>query len=87
MFFINPTYVNKMPQVNVVPNLILNLIWLPFCRPEHVTDDQDVENLHFPGISPEAATWLTMKRNVVGVAIDTPSTDRGQSKKFLTHQV
>jgi len=58
-----------------------------FGRPEHVTDDQDVENLHFPGISPEAATWLTMKRNVVGVAIDTPSTDRGQSKKFLTHQV
>jgi len=58
-----------------------------FGRPDDVTNEKDVENLHFPGISAEAATWLTMKRNVVGVAIDTPSTDRGQSKKFLTHQV
>ena len=29
----------------------------------------------------------TMMRKVVGLAIDTPSTDRGQSRTFSTHQV
>ena len=49
--------------------------------------EDDVENLHFPGVSPAAAEWLVTEREVVGVAIDTPSTDRGQSKTFSTHQI
>ena len=57
-------------------------------RPEDVTlPEDDVQHLHFPGVSPEAAKWLVKGREVVGVAIDTPSTDRGQSRTFSTHQV
>ena len=57
-----------------------------FGRPDTITDERDVANLHFPGVSPAAAQWL-VDHDVVGVAIDTPSTDRGQSKTFPTHQV
>ena len=57
-------------------------------RPEAARlPEDDVEHLHFPGVSPEAAEWLVNLREVVGVAIDTPSTDRGQSRTFSTHQV
>jgi kynurenine formamidase len=43
--------------------------------------------LHFPGIDPAAAEWLTTKRKIKAVGIDTPSIDFGQSKDFKTHQV
>lgn len=46
-----------------------------------------VPQLHFPGISPEAAGWLVHNRSVDAVGIDTPSIDRGQSKTFDTHQI
>ena len=47
----------------------------------------DVENLHFPGFSPEAAKFLVEERHVAAIAIDTASVDRGQSKDFAAHQV
>ena len=50
-------------------------------------EETDTEHLHFPGVSPEAAAWLVDNRAIVGLGIDTPSTDRGQSKTFKTHQV
>ena len=43
--------------------------------------------LHFPGIDPAAAEWLTTNRKIKAVGIDTPSIDFGQSKDFKTHQV
>ena len=43
--------------------------------------------LHFPGIDPASATWLTSNRKIKAVGIDTPSMDYGQSKDFKTHQV
>jgi kynurenine formamidase len=46
----------------------------------------DVANLHFPGISPDAAK-LFVARRVDGVGIDTASIDHGPSKDFRTHQV
>jgi len=46
----------------------------------------DVEHLHFPGISKEAAEIL-VKRGVSGVGIDTASMDYGPSKDFIVHQV
>lgn len=46
----------------------------------------DVENLHFPGISPEAAEFL-VARGVAAVGIDTASIDPGVSRDFRTHQV
>jgi kynurenine formamidase len=42
--------------------------------------------LHFPGIDPAAAVWLSSRRKVKAVGLDTPSIDYGQSKDFKTHQ-
>lgn len=47
----------------------------------------DVEHLHFPGLSGEAARWLVAERKIRGVGIDTASIDRGQSKDFRAHRV
>ena len=45
-----------------------------------------VAKLHFPGIHPEAARWLTEK-HVKAVGIDTASIDYGQSTAFETHRI
>lgn len=45
----------------------------------------DVENLHFPGFSKEAAEYLVSKK-VAAVGLDTPSLDYGQSKLYPAHQ-
>ena len=42
--------------------------------------------LHFPGLTPEAATWL-VERRVHAVGIDTASIDPGQSRDFQAHQI
>jgi kynurenine formamidase len=47
----------------------------------------NVKNLHFPGLSKEAAEFLVKQRGVKAVGIDTPSIDPGPSKEFLAHQV
>ncbi len=47
----------------------------------------DVENLHFPGIGPSAATWLVENRSIQGVGLDTASLDHGQSVDFETHRI
>ena len=44
-----------------------------------------VKLLHFPGLAPEAAEWLTRHRNVNAIGIDTPSIDYGQSEYFRSH--
>ena len=46
----------------------------------------DTQNLHFPGISPDAAKLL-VDRRVDGVGIDTASLDHGPSKDFRTHRI
>ena len=50
-------------------------------EPENVTD------LHFPGLSKDAALFLVKQRRVKAVGIDTPSIDHGPSKDFPVHQV
>ncbi|MEA5006674.1 MAG: cyclase family protein [Rikenellaceae bacterium] len=47
---------------------------------------EGVEELHFPGLSQEAAEWLVKERKIKAVGIDTPSIDYGQSKEFLAHR-
>ncbi len=47
---------------------------------------EGVDELHFPGLGPEAAEWLVNERHIKAVGIDTPSIDYGQSKDFLTHR-
>jgi kynurenine formamidase len=54
------------------------------------TDERGAEavaKLHFPGIDPAAAEWLTRNRKIKAVGIDTASIDYGQSNDFKTHQI
>jgi kynurenine formamidase len=51
-----------------------------------LTGAQGVENLHFPGLHPEAAIWIATERKIKGIGLDTPSIDYGQSKTFMTHR-
>ncbi len=46
-----------------------------------------VSQLHFPGLSPDAAEWLVANRSVGAVGIDTPSIDYGQSQLFEAHRI
>jgi kynurenine formamidase len=48
---------------------------------------EGVAELHFPGLSKEAAQWLVSNRNPDAVGIDVPSIDCGQSKDFMTHRI
>jgi kynurenine formamidase len=52
-----------------------------------MTGEAAVAELHFPGISAEAAQWLVDNRAIVAVGIDTPSIDRGQSVDFRAHVI
>ncbi len=46
-----------------------------------------VAKLHFPGLDPAAAKWLTENRNIHAIGLDTPSIDYGQSTLFESHQI
>jgi kynurenine formamidase len=45
-----------------------------------------VAKLHFPGLDPAAARWLTTNRSIKGIGLDTASIDRGQSTLFESHR-
>jgi kynurenine formamidase len=47
----------------------------------------DASDLHFPGVSKEAAEFLVKLRRVKAIGVDTPSIDHGPSKDFIAHQV
>jgi kynurenine formamidase len=55
---------------------------------EYLGDDAagDASNLHFPGISAEAAQLL-IERGIAAVGIDTASIDHGPSRDFAAHRV
>ena len=46
-----------------------------------------VANLHFPGLHPEAAKWLTENRSIHAIGLDTASIDYGQSTLFESHRI
>ena len=46
-----------------------------------------VAKLHFPGLDPQAARWLTQNRAIKAVGLDTASIDFGQSTLFESHRV
>ncbi len=48
---------------------------------------QAVAKLHYPGLDPEAAKWLTKNRRVGAIGLDTPSIDFGQSSVFMSHRI
>ncbi|OXA58660.1 Kynurenine formamidase [Folsomia candida] len=43
------------------------------------------DKIRYLGIHPNAAKWLADERQIVGVGIDTPSVDLGNSKTFPVH--
>ncbi len=46
-----------------------------------------VDDLHFPGLGPDAAKWLVENRKINAIGLDTPSIDYGQSKHFKSHRI
>jgi kynurenine formamidase len=49
--------------------------------------DQAVAKLHFPGLDPAAARWLTQNRSIKAIGLDTASIDYGQSTLFESHRI
>ena len=49
--------------------------------------EEAVKKLKFPGIHPEAATFLATERNIKAVGLDTPSIDYGGSTLFESHRI
>jgi len=45
-----------------------------------------VAKLHFPGLDPAAARWITLNRSVKAIGLDTASIDYGQSTLFESHR-
>lgn len=83
-------------QHGQVPNGAIVLLRTGFAKywPDRLkylgTDERGagaVPKLHFPGLSPEAARWLTNNRSIKAIGLDTPSIDYGQSTLFESHQV
>lgn len=52
-----------------------------------LTGANAVPQLHFPGVSKEAAQWLADNRTIAALGIDTPSIDYGQSADFRAHVI
>jgi kynurenine formamidase len=48
---------------------------------------EGVRELHFPGLDPATARWLSSSRKIVAVGLDTPSIDNGPSTDFMSHRV
>ena len=46
----------------------------------------DTAHLHFPGVAPDTAAWLTTARRIHAIGIDTASIDRGPSRDFRAHR-
>lgn len=46
-----------------------------------------LDKMHFPGLSPTAATWLVDNRNIASIGLDSPSIDYGQSTDFQSHVI
>ena len=44
-----------------------------------------VPKLHFPGLHPDAAKWISQNRKIKAIGLDTPSIDYGQSSRFESH--
>jgi kynurenine formamidase len=45
-----------------------------------------VAKLHFPGLHPDAARWITTERSIKAIGLDTASIDHGQSTLFESHR-
>jgi kynurenine formamidase len=87
---------NWEKQYGQIPTGAIVLLRTGFAKywPDRVkymgTDERGAEavaKLHFPGLSPEAARWLTTNRSIKAIGLDTPSIDYGQSMLYESHQI
>ena len=46
-----------------------------------------LSELRFPGLHPDAASWITQNRCINAIGIDTQSIDYGKSTHFETHRI
>ncbi len=46
-----------------------------------------VAKLHFPGLDPATARWITQNRSIKAIGLDTASIDHGQSTLFESHRI
>jgi kynurenine formamidase len=46
-----------------------------------------VAKLHFPGLDPAAARWITANRSIKAIGLDTASIDYGQATLFESHRI
>ena len=53
--------------------------------PSYANYNEDTGLYYFPGFLPEAAEWLLENREIVGLGIDSPSTDIGTSQDYQAH--
>ena len=53
--------------------------------PSYANYNEDTGFYYFPGFLPEAAEWLLENREIVGLGIDSPSTDIGTSQDYQAH--
>ena len=53
--------------------------------PEYANQNPEDGLYYFPGYLPETAEWLVENRRIVGLAIDSPSTDIGTSQTYEAH--
>ncbi len=51
------------------------------------TGAEALPELSFPGFSTDSVEFLLKTRDIKGIAIDTPSIDRGKSADFKVHQI
>jgi len=49
--------------------------------------DAALPELSFPGFSPESVEFLLSRRNIKGIALDTPSIDAGKRTDFMVHRI
>ena len=68
--------------------VLLNTGWWKKWNDYDKYKNADEDNkLHFPGYSKDAAIFLTEKRNIKGIGIDTLSADYGISSDFIVHHI
>jgi kynurenine formamidase len=89
-------FTNWEKQNGQLPNGAIVMLRTGFAKywPDRIkymgTDERGegaVAKLHFPGLGPEAARWLTASRSIKAIGLDTPSIDYGQSTTFEAHQI
>lgn len=51
------------------------------------TSGNDTTQMHYPGMSPEAAQWLVDNRDIYGIMTESLSLDVGRSQDFKVHRI